>query len=152
MEGVVVPTISSTNTLTNKRVTQRIGAEASSATSTPTADTVDQWNVTALAVADAFAAPTGTPTDGQCLLIRIKDNGTARALTWNAIYRASSDLPLPTTTIISKTMYLEFVYNSDDTKWDFLGFLNNFYADFNINAVDLDGSTEYMANTTVQSI
>lgn len=74
VEGVVVPTISSTSTLTNKRITTRIGTEASSATSTPTADTVDQWNVTALAVADTFAAPTGTPTDGQTLIIRIKDN------------------------------------------------------------------------------
>jgi len=72
--GVTVPTISSTSTLTNKRITARIGTETSSATSTPTADSVDQWNVTALAVADAFAAPTGTPTDGQKLIIRIKDN------------------------------------------------------------------------------
>lgn len=115
-----------TDTLTNKRVTPRIGTEASSATSTPTADSIDQWNVTALAAADAIAAPTGTPTDGQKLILRIKDNGTARALTWNAIYRASSDFPLPSTTVISKTMYLGFIYNSADTKWDFVSYLNNF--------------------------
>lgn len=126
VEWVTVDTISATNTLTNKRITSRIGTETSSATSTPTADSVDQWNITALAAADAIAAPTGTPTDGQSLILRIKDNGTARALTWNAIYRASSDLTLPSTTIISKTMYCEFLYNSADTKWDFVGFLNNF--------------------------
>lgn len=115
-----------TQIITNKRITPRIGTETSSATSTPTADTVDQWNVTALAVADAFAAPTGTPTDGQDLIIRIKDNGTARALTWNAIYRASSDLALPSTTILSKTLYLGFRYNAADSKWDLLAVLNNF--------------------------
>ena len=121
-----VVTLAATQTLTNKRITVRVGTETSSATSTPTADTVDQWNVTALAAADAFAAPTGTPTDGQTLIIRIKDNGTARALTWNAIYRASSDLALPSTTIISKTLYLGFRYNNADSKWDLLALLNNF--------------------------
>lgn len=115
-----------TQTLTNKRITVRIGTETSSSTSTPTADTVDQWNVTALAAADAFAAPSGTPTDGQKLIIRIKDNGTARALSWNAIYRASSDLALPTTTVINKTLYLGFIYNSADAKWDLVALLNNF--------------------------
>lgn len=121
-----VPNLTSTNTFTNKRITPRIGTETSSSTSTPTADTVDQWNVTALAAADTFAAPSGTPTDGQLLTIRIKDNGTARVLAWNAIYRASSDLALPTTTIISKTMYLKFIYNNADSKWDFVALLNNF--------------------------
>ena len=118
--------LTATQTLTSKRITARIGTETSSATSTPTADTVDQWNVTALAVADTFAAPTGTPTDGQNLVIRIKDNGTARALSWNAIYRASSDLALPSTTILSKTLYLGFKYNAADSKWDLLALLNNF--------------------------
>lgn len=126
VEGVNVVDVSSAQTLTTKRINKRIGTEASSGTSTPTADTVDQWNVTALAVADAFAAPTGTPVDGQDLIIRIKDNGTARALTWNAIYRASSDLALPSTTVLSKTLYLGFRYNAVDAKFDLLAVLNNF--------------------------
>lgn len=126
LAGANIATYAGTETFTNKRITKRIGTEASSGTSTPTADTVDQWNVTALAVADAFAAPTGTPTDGQELIIRIKDNATARALTWNAIYRASSDLALPTTTILSKTLYLGFKYNAADLKWDLIALLNNF--------------------------
>lgn len=122
--GVVVGT-TDTQTLSNKRITPRIGTEASSSASTPTADTVDQWNITALAAADTIAAPSGTPVDGQSLVIRIKDNATARVLAWNAIYRASSDLALPLTTTISKTMYLGFKYNAADSKWDFLAFLNN---------------------------
>ena len=51
------------------------------------------------------------------LIIWIKDNGTARALSWNAIYRAVG-ITLPTTTVISKTLYVGFIYNSTDTKWD----------------------------------
>ena len=130
--GVTFPTsgtlstLAGTETLTNKRVTQRIGTVTSSSTPTPTSDSADQYNITALAANATFAAPSGTPTDGQTLLIRIKDNGTARTLAWNAIYRASTDLALPTTTVISKTMYVQFVYNAADTKWDLLGSTNGF--------------------------
>lgn len=108
-----------TATLTNKRITARIGTTASSSTPTPDADANDQYNVTALAANATFGAPTGTPTDGQRLTIRIKDNGTARTLAWNAIYRAIG-IALPTTTVISKTMYMGMVFNSADTKWDVL--------------------------------
>lgn len=114
--GTVVGT-SDTQTLSNKRLTPRIGTTASSATPTPDADAHDQYNVTAQAAAAAWGAPTGTPVDGQKLLLRIKDNGTARALTYNAIYRALG-ITLPTTTVISKTTYIGLVYNAADTKWD----------------------------------
>jgi hypothetical protein len=115
-----------TQTLTNKRITSRIGTTASSATPTPNADTDDQYNVTALATNATFGVPSGTPTDGQNLVIRVKDNGTARTLAFNAIYRFSTDLAAPTTTILSKTIYLGFKYNGADTKWDCLAILNNF--------------------------
>lgn len=90
---------------------------ASSATPTPNADTTNQYNLTALAAAAAFGAPTGTPLDGQKLIIRIKDNATPRALTWNSIYRPLG-IALPTTTSASKTTYMQFIYNAADTKWD----------------------------------
>jgi hypothetical protein len=106
-----------TRTLTNARVTPRIGTTTSSSTPTPDADAHDQYNVTALAANATFGAPTGTPTDGQRLTIRIKDNGTARTLAFNAIYRAVG-LTLPTTTVISKTLYIACVYNAADSKHD----------------------------------
>lgn len=103
----------------------RVTSVASSATPAPSATTDDVYELTALAAAAAFSAPAGTPADQQKLLIRIKDNGTARALTWNAIYRAGTDIPLPSTTVLSKTMYLGFIYNSADSKWDLVGLVNN---------------------------
>lgn len=109
--------LAATQTFTNKRVTPRVGTVASGATITPTGDTADQYTVTALAAAATIAAPSGTPTDGQKLVIRIKDNGTARALTWNAIYRVVGTT-LPTTTVISKTVYIGCIYNSADAVWD----------------------------------
>lgn len=113
-------------TFTNKRITQRVNTVASGATITPVGDTSDIYTVTALAANATIASPSGTPTNGQQLLLRIKDNGTARTLTWNAIYRAGTDFALPTTTVISKTMYVQFIYNSVDTKWDAVGLTQGF--------------------------
>jgi len=103
-------------TLTNYLRTA-VGSVSSAATITPTSDTANQYNVTALATNATFAAPSGTPADGQKLLLRIKDNGSARTLTWNAIYRAIG-VTLPTTTVATKTTYVGCVYNTADVKWD----------------------------------
>jgi hypothetical protein len=119
-------TPSSTDTFTNKRVNPRVSTTASSSTPTPNADTDDFFTVTALAANATFGAPTGTPVNGQRLLIRILDNGTARTLAFNAAYRFSSDLAAPTTTILSKTLYLGFFYNSAASKWDCAAILNGF--------------------------
>jgi hypothetical protein len=102
------------------RINPRIGTVASGATITPTSDASDQYNVTALAVAATIAVPSGTPVNGQRLTLRIKDNGTARALTWTTSaggYRIVGTT-LPTTTVISKTVYIGCVYNAADSFWD----------------------------------
>lgn len=126
VEGVVIPSISSTNTLTNKtlisttNVVEEITTTASSATPAPTGGSLrNYFTVTALAAGATFSAPSGTPVDGNILTIRIKDNGTARTLAWNAIYRAIG-VTLPTTTVLSKTLYLGCRYNGADSKWDVL--------------------------------
>lgn len=108
-----------TATLTNKRITKRVASTASSASYTPDSDSYDVITITAQAAAITFNAPSGTPTNGQQLIIRIKDNGTARAITWNAAYRAIG-VTLPTTTVKSKTMYLGFIWNSTNSKWDLI--------------------------------
>jgi hypothetical protein len=105
-----------TDTLTNKNITARVDSQTSSATPSPNFATHDQYNLTALAVDATFAAPAGTLTDGMRRIIRIKDNGTARTLSWNAAYRAIETLP--TTTTINKTLYVGMIYNAADAKWD----------------------------------
>lgn len=113
-------TPSNTVTLTNKRITPRIVSITDAATITPTGDTADQYVVTALAQAATIAAPSGTPTDGQKLTIRIEDNGVSRVLTWtttSGAYRAVG-VTLPTATNGSKALYVGCIYNAQDVFWD----------------------------------
>lgn len=93
-----------------------IQSVTSAASVTPTFSD-DQVNITAQAAALALANPTGTAVDGWGIAVRIKDNATARAITYGAQYRAVG-VTLPSTTVISKTLYLGMIYNAADTKWD----------------------------------
>ena len=116
-------------TFTNKRIEPRVVTAASYTTDTGTSlsvATADVFQVTAQAGALKLNNPGGTPVAGQKLIIRIKDDGTARALTYDTQFRASTDLALPTTTVLGKTLYMGFMYNLTDTKWDLLAVLNNF--------------------------
>jgi hypothetical protein len=99
--------------------TPRVQSVASSATVTPTSAN-DLVKITAQAVGLTLANPTGTFAEGQALIIRIKDNGTARSITYGSDYRAIG-VTLPTTTVLSKTTYLGIIYNDTDTKWDVVG-------------------------------
>lgn len=116
--GISITTNASTDTVTIGTTVRVTAATNSDTAPTPNADTTDIYTFTALSVAPTFGAPTGTPVNGQKLIIRIKDNGTARALNWNAAYVAGG-ASLPTTTVINKTMHLGFIYNTDNSlnKW-----------------------------------
>ena len=99
--------------------TPRLQSLSSAATVTPV-NTNDLVIIVAQSAALALANPTGTWDQGQPLMIRIKDNGTARAITYDTNYRAIG-VTLPTTTVINKTTYLGLIYNATDTKWDVIG-------------------------------
>jgi len=117
VEGVVIPSISSTNTLTNKRVTKRTGTTTSSATPTIDTNSVDFYSLTAqTADITSFTTNlTGTPTDGQTLWIAITGTG-ARAITWGSSFEAST-VALPTTTVSTNRLDVGFVWNAVTSKW-----------------------------------
>jgi hypothetical protein len=92
---------------------------SSSATVTAVS-TNDIVTITAQAVGLTLANPTGTFSEGQSLIIRIKDDGTARAITYGSDYRAIG-VTAPTTTTANKTTYIGCIYNSTDTKFDIVG-------------------------------
>jgi len=102
----------------NNAVVVTPSSTTSGSTITPTL-TSTMYIVSALATGATIAAPTGTPSDGQSLIIRIRDNGTSQTLSWNAIYNVIQ-VTLPTATTISNTHYIGCKYNAATTKWDVL--------------------------------
>jgi hypothetical protein len=73
-----------------------------------------------LSQATTFANPTGTPSDGQFMAVRIVSS-TARALAWGAAFKGSTALPLPTTTTGSSLRdYFGFEWCAATSTWDYL--------------------------------
>lgn len=110
--------LSSAETLENKRIVRRAVALADAATVTPNADTTDLATIAALSQATLIANPTGTPTEGQALEIRVTTS-VARAITFGDQFRATS-VNLPTTTTgnggsIDRWL---FEWHAGDSKWD----------------------------------
>jgi len=124
-----VPTDASANAVSSNGVfdalalkaplTPRVQSVTSSATVTPTS-TNDFVKITAQAVGLTLANPTGTWDEGKDLIIRIKDNGTARSIAYGTKYRVIG-VTLPTTTVVSKTTYLGLIYNATDDTFDVVG-------------------------------
>jgi hypothetical protein len=117
LAGASIATYTGTETLTNKRIDPRVTSAASASTLTPDISASDVYAYTALAAGLTINAPTGTPLDGDKLMFRLLDNGTSRALTWNATYTVIG-VTLPTATTISKTTYVGCIYNANNTRWD----------------------------------
>lgn len=103
--------------ITNTIVNPTVQETTSTATLTINATNENTGVLTAQAAALTVANPTGTIVQGQKLVYRIKDNGTARAITWGANFRAIG-VTLPTTTTANKLLYVGCIYNTTDSKWD----------------------------------
>lgn len=114
--GAVVGT-SDTQTLSNKRTTPRVTTITSSATPAVNTDTTDFVNITAIgtAITSMTSSLSGTPVIGDKLIYQIKDDATARAITWGASFVAKG-VALPTTTVISKLLTVGFICY-DGTHW-----------------------------------
>lgn len=123
-------TLTGTQTLSNKTILTRTATVVSSATITVNADVTDLYTISSLSVATTFTVPTGTPTEGQVFEVRVKDNGTARALTFTTgstgSFNFSTSLPAPTTTTLGKYMRMYFEYNSGNSRWDCISIIDGF--------------------------
>jgi len=102
----------------NATITPRILSATSYTTDTGTSlncDNLDQFIVTAQAGALLFNNPTGTPVDGQKLIIAVKGTA-ARALTYGNQFEAST-VALPTTTVTTARLNIGFIWRADTSKW-----------------------------------
>jgi hypothetical protein len=108
------PTLTSTSTLSNKRITKRVVATTQSATPTINTDNGDIFEIAGLAQAITSMTTnlSGTPVEGEMIEIIFKDDGTARAITWGASF-VSSTVTLPSTTVISTPLAVLLQYRTN---------------------------------------
>jgi hypothetical protein len=103
-------------TLINKRITPRVGASAAATIAIDT-DLYDCYSINGLAAAITSLSLTGTPTNFQKLRVRIKDDGTSRAITWVTTNIESRHTSLLNPTVAGKVTILDFEYDYVVGKW-----------------------------------
>lgn len=99
------------------RTKPRISVAESTATLTPNIDTDNIYELSAQAQALTIANPTGTPNDGDVLIIRLKDNGATRAITYGDAYVNISGLDNLTATVAGKWHVIGALWNAGVSKW-----------------------------------
>jgi hypothetical protein len=97
----------------------RVSSITSSANPAINTDSIDQLNITALAVdiTSLTTNLTGTPQPGQKLIIRIKDTGTSKAIAHGTKFQSSGVATLLANTRPGKTHVEAFMYDEVVTKF-----------------------------------
>lgn len=80
-------------------------------------DVTDQYDITALASNIIIANPTGTPADGQKLIIRILGTTGYTITSFGSAFTPIATT-LPTATIANKTLYIGCIYHSATSSWN----------------------------------
>lgn len=107
--------------ITYKSLFNRVASLADGTTITPNCEAARQCihANTQTAGTLTIANPTGTPVDGQQLILRIKSTN-AQTYSFGTSYRGGTTALPSGHTGSSKTDYLGFIYNSADSKWDYV--------------------------------
>ena len=103
-------------TLEHPTTGPRAATLISSATPALDVDKAEFLSITALAVPITGFTFTGHPGDGKRVSVRIKDDGTARAIAWGASVIAGSATP-PATTTAGKVLRVELEYDKVAAKY-----------------------------------
>lgn len=113
-------TITKAKLAADAKIQVRTNVQSSPGTLTANVDNYEIQAVTNLNSGITLANPTGTPVNGQGLMYRIKDNGSAQSISYGSQFRAIGVTP-PTATVAGKTLYINVRWNAEATKWDILG-------------------------------
>ena len=107
-------TLAGAEIFTNKGITPRVVTTTDDSTAVIDCTITDVYELTAIANATEFTV-TGTPVDGQRLVVRFKDAGVAKGLTWTGF--TNIGVTAPTTTVAGKWHYVGAQYNLNATTW-----------------------------------
>jgi len=111
-DTVVVTT--GAQTLEDKAITKRVVTTTDDATAVIDVAVTDIYELTAIANATTFSF-TGTPVDGQNIVIRFKDAGVTKGLTWTGF--TAIGVTLPTATTAGKWTYVGVIYNAGASQY-----------------------------------
>jgi len=108
--------------------TQRVvPVTVSGSTVTINADTTDLATVSTANVGTlTIANPTGTPVDGQKLLLRLITTAATNTLSFGAAFQGSTDISLPASSSNNKYDYFGFIWNAPALKWQMLSRVQGF--------------------------
>lgn len=111
-----------TQTVTGKRITRRVSVtNAPGATPSINTDNFDMVRYTGMSAAITGITVSGTPVDGDSLIICFTDNGTARAITYGSSFESSGLVTLPTSTTPSVMLVTGYLWNAVTSKWRVVG-------------------------------
>jgi hypothetical protein len=117
--GISLTTNAAADSITIASIGPRLVYLADSTSITVNTDTTDvaQQNNTQAVGTLTVNAPTGTITDSEKFILRIKSTNV-QTFSWNGVFAGSTDGSLPTVTSgAGKTDYMGFMYMTADTKW-----------------------------------
>jgi hypothetical protein len=95
-------------------VLKRVVTTTDDATAVIDVDVTDVYELSAVANNTTFTL-TGTATDGQTIVVRYKDAGVSKTLTWTGF--TAIGVTLPTATTAGKWGYVGMMYNSAASAW-----------------------------------
>jgi hypothetical protein len=105
---------STTQTLTNKRITPRVSNVAYAASIGVNSDSFDVLACDSVTANIAVAAPTGTPTDGQLLTVRLTQDAVGSfTITYNAAFVTTGASTLTASTTETRV----FAWHAARAKW-----------------------------------
>jgi hypothetical protein len=110
-------------TITSKRITRRVYTQADGTTIDVNSDSYDEVKQLNTQITGTLTidAPTGTPTDGQGLIYKIKC-ANSQTYSFNGIFKGGV-VSLPTAHAgSSKYDYLGFLWNADSSTWDIVAY------------------------------
>ena len=91
------------------------------ATLTPDPSNYDEYHLTAQAADLTIANNSVGADDARKMIIRIKASGGDRSISYGSRYRGVIGT-LPATATQDKVLYLGFIWNDTETKWDYVAY------------------------------